>query len=214
MTQLTDYYRDRCAEYDAIYAKPERQEDLARLHTLLPRLVAGRSVLEIAAGTGYWTSTLSRSASAITATDINAETLAVAREREFGPAPVALQVADAYALDEIPGDFDTAFIGFFWSHVLRADLPRFLAGLRARLGAGARVIVLDNRYVPGSSTPISRTSPDGDTFQLRTLNDGRSYEIVKNFPAHGQFTADVAAVAGEVEWTQLSYFWLATCTLS
>ena len=30
-----------------------------------------------------------------------------------------------------------AFIGFFWSHVLRADLPRFLGGLHARLGPGA-----------------------------------------------------------------------------
>jgi SAM-dependent methyltransferase len=213
MTQLADYYRDRCAEYDVIYAKPERQEDLARLHALLPPLVDGRKVLEIAAGTGYWTRTLSRSASAITATDINAETLDVARERDFGPAPVTLWVADAYALDEIPGQFDTAFVGFFWSHVLRADLPRFLAGLHARLGRGTRVIVLDNRYVPGSSTPISRTSPDGDAFQLRTLNDGRSYEIVKNFPERGQFSADIAAVAAEVEWTQLDYFWMATCTL-
>ncbi|HXC86009.1 MAG TPA: class I SAM-dependent methyltransferase [Trebonia sp.] len=213
MTQLADYYRDRSAEYDAIYAKPERQDDLATLHAMLPPLVADRRVLEIAAGTGYWTRTLSRSASVITATDINAETLDVAREREFGPAQVALQVADAYALDEVPGQFDTAFIGFFWSHVPRAGLPRFLTGLHARLGPGARVIVLDNRYVPGSSTPISRTGPDGDTFQLRTLNDGRGYEIVKNFPARGQFTADIAAVARDVEWTQLPYFWLATCTL-
>jgi hypothetical protein len=164
MTQLADCYRDRSAEYDAIYAK-------------------------------------------------DAETLDVARERDFGPAQVALRVADAYALDEVPGQFDTAFIGFFWSHILRADLSRFLTGLHARLGPGARVIVLDNRYVPGSSTPITRTSPDGDTFQLRMLNDGRSYEIAKNFPARGQFTADIAAVAGDVEWTQLRYFWLATGTL-
>jgi SAM-dependent methyltransferase len=214
MTQLADYYRDRSAEYDAIYTKPERQEDLASLHAVLPPLVAGRRVLEIAAGTGYWTRTLSRSASVITATDINAETLDVAREREFGPAAVALQVADAYALDQVPGEFDTAFIGFFWSHVPRADLPRLLAGLHARLGAGAGVIVLDNRYVPGSSTPIRATSPEGDTFQLRTLNDGRSYEIVKNFPSRDRFTADIGGVASEVEWTQLSYFWLAACTLS
>lgn len=213
MTQLADYYRDRAAEYDAVYAKSERQDDLATLHALLPPLVSDRRVLEIAAGTGYWTRTLSRSAAVITATDINAQTLDVAREREFGPAQIDLRVADAYALDEVPGQFDTAFIGFFWSHVLRADLPRLRAGLHARLGAGARVIVLDNRYVPGSSTPISRTSPDGDTFQLRKLNDGRSYEIVKNFPARGQFTADIAAIAADVEWTQLRYFWLATCTL-
>jgi protein-L-isoaspartate O-methyltransferase len=213
MTQLVDYYRDRSGEYDAIYAKPERQDDLARLRDVLPPLVAGRTVLEIAAGTGYWTRTLSASASAITATDVNRETLDVARTREYGPASVTFQVADAYALHEVPGQFDAAFIGFFWSHILRADLPRFLANLHARVGAGARVIVLDNRYVPGSSTPVSRTGPGGDTFQHRTLHDGRSYEIVKNFPARSQFTADVTAIGAEVEWTELPYFWLATFRL-
>lgn len=213
MAQLADYYRDRATEYDTIYSKPERQPDLAVLTAELPRLAEGREVLEIAAGTGYWTRVLSASASSITATDINAETLDVARTREYGPASVTFRVADAYGLDEVPGEFDTAFIGFFWSHVPRADLPRFLAGVRDRLGSGSGVIVLDNTYVPGSSTPISRTAPSGDTFQLRTLNDGRGYEIVKNFPSREQFTADMAGVGGDVEWTELEYFWLASCRL-
>ena len=75
------------------------------------------------------------------------------------------------------------------------------------------MIVLDNRYVPGSNHPISRTTAGGDTFQYRTLNDGRSYEIVKNFPSHSQFTTDMAAISADVKWTELRYFWLATCTL-
>ena len=58
MSELADYYRERAQEYDAVYDKPERQEDLARLRALLPPLVAGRSVLEVAAGTGYWTTAL------------------------------------------------------------------------------------------------------------------------------------------------------------
>ena len=52
MAQLADYYRDRATEYNAVYTKPERQDDLATLHTLVPQLVAGHRVLEIAAGTG------------------------------------------------------------------------------------------------------------------------------------------------------------------
>jgi SAM-dependent methyltransferase len=212
MTQLSDYYRNRAAEYDAVYAKPERQEDLATLRGLLTGLANGR-VLEIAAGTGYWTQVLAASASAVTATDISPETLGIARSRQYGPAPVTFLLADAYALRDVPGQFDTAFLGFFWSHVLRADLPRFLRGLHARLGGGASVTVVDNCYVPGSSTPVSRTTPEGDTYQLRTLSDGRSFEIVKNFPDRGQFTADVAAVGTDVEWTRLRYFWLATFRL-
>lgn len=212
MTQLSAYYRDRAAEYDAIYAKPERQDDLARVRGLLTGIARGR-ILEIAAGTGYWTQALAVSAAAVTATDISPEPLEVARRRQYGPAPVTFQLADAYALREVPGQFDMAFAGFFWSHVLRADLPRFLGGLHSRLGPGATVTVLDNRYVPGSSTPISRTTTEGDTFQRRRLSDGREYEIVKNFPERSQFTADVAAVGADVEWTSLRYFWLATFRL-
>jgi SAM-dependent methyltransferase len=213
VTELTEYYRARAGEYDAVYAKPERQDELSRLHGLLPRLAAGCRVLEIAAGTGYWTRALSAAAASITATDLSPETLWVARAREYGPAPVTWRVADAYALEEVPGRFDTAFIGFFWSHILHADLPRFLRGLHARLGPGSRVIVLDNRYVPGSSTPVSRTSEQGDTFQRRTLADGRGYEIVKNFPSRRRFASDVAAIAADLEWTQLRYYWLASYVL-
>lgn len=213
MTELAEYYRERAAEYDAVYAKPERQQDLARLQGLLSPLVAGQRVLEIAAGTGYWTRVLSGSAAAITATDLNAETLELARAREYGGAAVTFQLADAYALDQVPGEFDTAFVGFFWSHVLRGDLPRFVAGLSARMGPGARLIVLDNSCVPASNLPISRTAEAGDTYQRRTLNDGRSFEILKNFPDRGQFTADVADAAADVRWAQLRYYWLAACEL-
>jgi SAM-dependent methyltransferase len=213
VSELAGYYRERAAEYDEVYAKPERQQDLARLHGLLPPLVAGQRVLEIAAGTGYWTRVLSGSAAAITATDLNAETLELARVREYGGAAVTFRLADAYALDQVPGEVDTAFVGFFWSHVLRGDLPLFVAGLRARMGPGARLIVLDNSCVPGSNHPISRTTEAGDTYQRRTLNDGRSFEILKNFPDRAQFTGDVAAVAADVRWTQLRYYWLAACPL-
>jgi SAM-dependent methyltransferase len=210
---LGDYYRERAAEYDAVYAKPERQPDLARLRQLLPGLVAGQRVLEIAAGTGYWTQHLATTAKSVTATDLNAETLAIAAQREYGPADVSLRVADAFRLDAVPGEFDTVFCGFWWSHVLRADVPRFLAGIRGRIGAGAQLILLDNRYVEGSNHPVTRTTPDGDTYQQRKLADGSEYEVLKNFPSRSQLAADLDSVATELDWTGLDYFWLATCTL-
>ena len=70
------------------------------------------------------------------------------------------------------------------------------------------VIFADNRYVEGSNHPITRTTPDGDTYQTRRLSDGRTFEVLKNFPSAEQFAADVAP--GEVSWTELIYFWLAT----
>jgi SAM-dependent methyltransferase len=210
---LGDYYADRAAEYDEVYRKPERQADLARLKQLLPPLVAGKRVLEIAAGTGYWTQVLASTAAQITATDLNAETIAIAAQRDYDPAPVALRTADAYRLDTVPGEFDLVFCGFWWSHIVRADVPRFLAGVRERTGAGVQLVLVDNRYVPGSNHPISRTGPDGDTYQNRRLADGREYEVLKNFPSRDQLAADLEPAATDLAWTGLEYYWLASCVL-
>lgn len=211
---LGEYYAQRAAEYDEVYRKPERQADLARLRQLLPPMVAGKRVLEIAAGTGYWTQVLAGTAEAITATDLNAETIAVATQRSYGPARVSMQTADAYRLDTVPGDFDLVFCGFWWSHIPRADVLRFLAGARDRTGPGTGLILLDNRYVPGSSHPVTRTGPDGDTYQQREVADGRSYEVLKNFPDRQQLEADLAGAAVELTWTELEYYWLAACVLA
>jgi SAM-dependent methyltransferase len=210
---LGEYYAERAYEYDEIYRKPERQADLARLKELLPPLVAGRRVLEIAAGTGYWTQVLARAAVNITATDLNAETIGIAAQRDYGPASVSLRTADAYQLEDVPGEFDLVFCGFWWSHIARADIDRFLAGVRARTAPGTTLVLVDNRYVAGSSTPISRTSPDGNSYQLRRLADGREYEVIKNFPAREQLTADLAPCAADMTWIELDYFWLATAEL-
>jgi len=210
---LGEYYAQRAAEYDEVYRKPERQADLNRLEQLLPPLVAGKRVLEIAAGTGYWTRVLATSATSIMATDLNAETIAIAAQRDYGRADVQLRTADAYQLADVPGEFDVAFCGFWWSHVLRADVARFLAGVRTRTGAGTTLLLVDNRYVEGSSHPVTRTGPDGDTYQLRRLADGREYEVLKNFPDQAQLAADLAAVADGLTWTELEYFWLARCVL-
>jgi 2-polyprenyl-3-methyl-5-hydroxy-6-metoxy-1,4-benzoquinol methylase len=208
MSDLAEYYRDRAREYDAVYDKPERQEDLVRLRTLLPPLVAGRSVLEVAAGTGYWTKALATTATSVLATDVNEETLAVARERSYGPGQVDFAVADAFDLAATPGRFDAIFAGFFWSHVPRADVRRFALSLLDRVEPGGVVILADNRYVEGSNYPITRTTEGGDTYQTRQLSDGRSYEVLKNFPAREELVAAVAPA--ELEWTELTYFWLAT----
>ena len=213
MSQQAEYYAKRAEQYDIVYARPERQDDLAALAELLSPLVAGRRVLEIAAGTGYWTQVMSGSAAAITATDLNDQTLQVARRRAYGPAPVSFLIADAYAPAAVPGDFDLVFCGFWWSHILRADIGRFTSGLRGRLAPGTEMILLDNRYVPGSSQPVSRTGAGGDTYQQRRLSDGRSYEGVKNFPTCAQLRGDLAAAASDLRWTELEYFWLATCML-
>jgi len=211
---LTDYYRKRAREYDTLYATAAWQSELPVLHDWLMERVCGKAILEVAAGTGYWTQVLAPAAATITATDLNAETLAVAARRDYAGRAPRLLTGDAYRLDAIPGEFDLVFCGFWWSHIPRADVARFLAGVCARVAPGTPMLIMDNRYVEGSVHPIARTGPEGDTYQLRRLHDGRQYEVLKNFPGRDQLASDLAGAATGLDWTALEYYWLLTCVLT
>jgi 2-polyprenyl-3-methyl-5-hydroxy-6-metoxy-1,4-benzoquinol methylase len=205
--ELIDYYRRRAGEYEAIYAKPERQADLAALRREVAALVRGRRMLEIACGTGYWTEVMAVSAASVVATDVAEEPLALARAKALPTDKVRFGLADAYALDASLGRFDGAFAGFWWSHVPRGRLHEFFASLHARLEPGAAVILLDNRYVEGSSTPIMGFDAEGNSYQLRRMGDGSQVRVLKNFPSEDSLRADLAPAP--VCFQALDYYWLA-----
>jgi SAM-dependent methyltransferase len=210
-SSLLEYYGKRAREYESIYNRPERAEDLDALTTLVRRSLAGEHVLEIACGTGYWTVRIADVARSICATDAAPGTLDLAREKTFPAGRVRLEVADAFAPEDIVGDFTAAFAGFWWSHIPRKELSRFLGALHRRMGAGARVVFCDNRYVPGSSTPIARTDAAGDTYQQRRLDSGESYEVLKNFPSAAELERVIRTEGGsDVSLVELTYYWCVT----
>jgi demethylmenaquinone methyltransferase/2-methoxy-6-polyprenyl-1,4-benzoquinol methylase len=206
---MQTYYAHRAAEYEQIYQRPERQDDLTSLAALLGTTFHGQAVLEIACGTGYWTQRIARSARSIVATDYNAEVLDIARHKAYPDNIVSFQQADAYELANVLGDFTAAFAGFWLSHVPRTRLAAFLATLHARLRSGAVVAMLDNVYVEGNSTPIARTDAEGNTYQIRQLSNGTRYEILKNFPTHAALRETFAPYASAIEIRHCTYFWLA-----
>jgi ubiquinone/menaquinone biosynthesis C-methylase UbiE len=214
MNEATDmqmYYARRAAEYERFYAKPERQQDLPKLIALVAGCLAGRRVLEIACGTGWWTERYAPHASSVYATDVNEEVLAIARAKSYPADRVRFAIADAFDLQAIPGEFDAVFAGFWWSHLKRAQLAGFLDAVSRRLGgsgSGSRVVFLDNRYVEGSSTPIAETDAAGDAWQLRKLDDGSTHRVLKNFPDAKELKAAAQPFARKVEVTELPYFWL------
>jgi len=211
-SRLIDYYSRRVPEYEQIYALPERQADLGALATLLPALVAGRDVLEIACGTGYWTERMAPAARSWLATDLSAEMLDAARGKSYPSGRVRFAQADAYAVESLPGRFDALVSGFLWSHLPRAALPALTAALARRLQPGSRLVFFDNRFVAGSSSPVSRRDPDGNTWQRRQLRDGSSFEVIKNFPAAAELLAAGRAIGGTVSLIELPYFWCLAVT--
>jgi len=213
---LLAYYGRRAAECEQIYAKPERQADLARVREWLRAALAGHRILEVACGTGYWTEWLAPVAKAIVATDASDEVLAIARAKRYPAGRVAFERADAYALTltSAPAGFTAAFAGFWWSHVPLARVPAFLASLHAHLAPRGMVVLLDNRFVAGSSTPISRCDEAGNTYQRRGLADGSEHEVLKNFPTRAELKAALEPVSSDLGVIDFDYYWIASYTLA
>jgi demethylmenaquinone methyltransferase/2-methoxy-6-polyprenyl-1,4-benzoquinol methylase len=174
---------------------------------MVGELLAGRDVLEVACGTGYWTTVIARAARSVLATDIDEAPLAVARAKDYPPGVVRFALADALALGNLAGPFNAVFAGFWWSHVPVGGLRAFLATLHAVVSVGALVVFIDNRYVPGSSTPIARRDAAGNTYQQRRLPGGEAFDLLKNFPSEADLRATVAGLAEAVDYRPLTYYW-------
>ena len=210
---LENYYSKRAREYEQVYEKPERQRELAWLRSRIPQIYRGRTVLEVACGTGYWTQFIAQAAHRVYAGDINESVLEIAREKELPPGKVTFMKADAITLEGVPPGCNAAFAGFWWSHVKKSGVRQFVANLAAKLEPGSVVGILDNSWAHGSSTPLSRTDAEGNTYQMRKLASGEPFEVLKNFPTAGELTEAVRPVAREANLESLHYYWLLLFTL-
>ena len=209
MDKLADYYAKRAAEYERIYAKPERQADLAALRVRIGKMFAGKSVLELACGTGFWTEVIAESATQVTALDLNDEVLEIARAKA-NAARVDYRRGSAYEIPDLGRKHDALFAGHWWSHVLLDRLDAFLAHATAAVAPGALIAFFDNRYVTGSSTPISRTDAAGNSYQERKLDDGSTHEVLKNFPSEGELIQRASKHGWGANVDLFKHYWLLT----
>jgi SAM-dependent methyltransferase len=184
---LADYYRRKAPDYEAIYFRPdaERLFQLEELARALRKWLAGRDVLEIAAGTGWWTVHAASVARSMTATDINEDTLALAKEKPLDN--VRFLVGDAFHLHDIDGRFD-GFLACFWlSHVERGRLREFFDQVHARLEPGSRVFLADNVFTPDFGGEFVAEPGSIDTYRIRTWKDGSQHKVLKNYYTRQEF---------------------------
>ncbi len=205
---LSNYYARRVSEYEEIYKRPERQDDLRRLEEKISSSFPDQNVLEIACGTGYWTQFISRRARSILAIDHSREVLEVAKQKNYGDCSVRFQQGDAYSLKGLSTGCTAGFCGFWWSHIPLSRIDDFLAGLHSIVEKGARIIFIDNIYVQGTSTPISKRDEAGNTYQIRRLSDGSEHEIIKNFPSDSELKRYFSGFAANLHIERLSYYWI------
>ncbi|MCP3383577.1 MULTISPECIES: class I SAM-dependent methyltransferase [unclassified Bradyrhizobium] len=204
---LKAYYKHRAFEYDDIYKLRRRQSDLAWLRRWVTRHVNGKTVLEIAAGTGYWTQVCSRSARLVVATDYNANTLAVAAGRRLG-SEVSFVTADAFRLPAFETQFEVGIAVLWWSHLKKQEQGRFIAQFLSRLAPGAKLLLVDEAYrKDAAKNPMSRHDRSGDRYEIRVGKDDVLYEIVKNYPDDDGLRHSLSEHCDRVRITRLRHFW-------
>jgi SAM-dependent methyltransferase len=208
--QSAQYYAKSARDHDRVYDRPERQQDLAELRTHVADALRGHVVLELACGTGYWTSIIAESADSVVAVDINPEMLALAEARALPADKVKFRVADAWNLPDDLGSFTAVFIGFWWSHVKREQQEKFLAHVRGKVGGDVAIVLADDAYVEGSSPTVARTDLEGNTYQILAAPDGERYEIPKTYPSDSALRKKLASSVREIKIVRLEYFWMLT----
>jgi predicted TPR repeat methyltransferase len=220
--KLNNYYAARAKTYEANYDKPERQADLAALQERVAATLHGHHVLELACGTSYWTERYAAGAASVLATDVVGEVLDVAKaknlQKKFSAVQIEFALADVFDLT-LPADrvgdeaFTACFGGFLWSHIKREQQGGLLAHWRKKLGSDALVVLIDNNYVEGNSTVIARTDLEGNTYQIRTQEDGSRVEVIKNFPTDSTLRKKIGTAARDIRIVRSEYFWMLTCRL-
>ena len=181
------YYRAGAAEYDRPYAEYEGLWELLAVVDDLP--VAG-DVLELACGTGQWTTRLAARARSVTAVDAAAEVLAIARARTAS-RNVRFVRADLFDWRP-PRRYDTVFFAFWLSHVPPTRLAGFWKTVAAALAPGGRAVFIDDGPAMAAEEEVLADHPVPAA--VRRLDDGSQYRIVKVFHDAQTLTDDLTAL--------------------
>ncbi|MFD9871204.1 class I SAM-dependent methyltransferase [Streptomyces niveus] len=185
------YYRAGAGQYDRPYV--ERAE-LRELLGGVGELPVGGDVLELACGTGQWTSALAARAESVTAVDAADEVLALARART---ASDRVRFVRADIFEWRPARrYDTVFFAFWLSHVPPARLAGFWDTVAASLVPGGRAVFVDDG--PDVAAEEEVFADQAVPSALRRLDDGSRYRVVKVFHDPRVLAGDLTALGWSV----------------
>jgi len=201
------YYEKRTPDFDLDYTYPERQDDLRFLEEYVADQYCGRDVLEVAAGTGYWTQFISRKANSILATDITSQSLNLLNQRDL-QCQVVTQIVNAYDLGNLTPRFNGLFSGHWLSHIPWQMLKRFFDGLHKQALPGTKVLFVDNTRAQCERQPITLVDDFQNTYQDRKLADGSIHRVLNNFPTKPELDEIVLNVTDNTSFIQLEHYWL------
>lgn len=217
LNEMVGYYRARANEYDEWFYRRGRYDrgpetnahwrsEVNEVFAALDTLGIEGDVLELAPGTGIWTERLLRFATSITAVDASPEMIAINRARVASDRVSYLQT-DLFTWHPTR-TYDAVCFCFWISHIPTERLHAFLSTVAAALRPGGIFFFVDGRYEQTSTAVDHQLPEEGAQVMTRRLNDGREFQIVKNFYEPASLAASFAAVGLEAIVRETEAFFL------
>lgn len=192
LQEQKNYYDARAGEYDQFWlrrgpyalAEPlasQWNSDAADTMAFVAEHARG-DVLELACGTGIFTDTLRRSAESVHAVDASPAMLDLNRGRTDRAPNVSYERADLFDW-EPARRFDVVFFAFWLSHVPDDLFAKFWQMVENALEPGGVAAFVDSVPYPADGVAADDTRGHGSSgpTERRTLNDGRTFQIVKRY---------------------------------
>lgn len=204
--EMVAYYEARAPEYDDWYLRRGRYDhgtidnqawsmELDQATVWLDALPWTGRIVELAAGTGWWSPLLAAKGE-LWCYDAATAPLDRARERLLAHRLRAhLHLRDAWDPPE-PPPADGLFAGFWLSHVPRDRLAAFLGICRGWLRSGGQLAFIDSRPDPASGSSDRSWDPTTET-SLRRLSDGRAFRVPKVYYRPDELAAALEAAGFE-----------------
>lgn len=217
LQEQLDYYDARAPEYDDWFYRRGRYDwgneanlqwanevNEIRRHLLARDTV--EETLELAAGTGIWTTELLRFSRRVTALDGSSEMIRIHRDKLQCDRVVNQQIDLFHWQPTRRFDFVAAF--FWLSHVPTDRLIDFLGRVKRALRPSGVFFFGDSRLAR-SSRAKDHEAPEVDiSTSQRRLDDGREYRIVKVFHEPVELTRMFTAAGLRVDLRETAEYFL------
>lgn len=181
--KTVEYYNARAPEYEQIYYRddPQRRKEIDDEAEFVRGLAAGKTVLDLCCGSGYWTHQLSQTADLVVGSDVAHEMINQAIGKEYR-SPVHFVRSDIYQLPFRLQAFDLVTLGFWFSHHPRQDYDQLLDLIAGPLKSSGKIWMIDNNPpAEGANQDTVGRDQAGNNRKRRLLSDGSEFTIIKNY---------------------------------
>ena len=178
-----NYYNQRASEYEQIYYYdiPERRKEIDDEVARLKTLVKNKSVLELACGTGYWTTRISETARQIITSDISEQMITEAQKKEYHCSTHFVR-SDLSNPPFAKESFDIIVLGFWFSHEPKQSYDSLIKSLQSLIKPDGQIWMIDNNPpAEGSQFKSKGSDEHGNNYKLRFLDNGSEFVVLKNY---------------------------------